>query len=146
MVSVISLILFSILNQNKLETLNFSVVDMDTIWGRKPVYVSYWAIWCTNCVKELDEINKVKDSLGIFVVAINEDGEKRENRVIAFVKGKGWNFPVVMDKGQSLMKSAGVSALPTSFLYSKEKKLLKRFTGFSHKDLEGLKKLIAEQE
>ncbi len=144
MVRVISLILFSILNQSKLQTINFGVVDMDTIWGRKPVYMSYWAIWCTNCVKELDEINKVKDSLGIFVIAINEDGEKRENRVVAFVKGKGWDIPVVMDKGQSIMKSVGVTALPTSFLYSKEKKLLKRLTGFTQKDLELLKKLLEE--
>ncbi|MDI6850829.1 MAG: TlpA disulfide reductase family protein [bacterium] len=136
---------FALLNSREIKTFNYGVVDMDTIWGKKPVYISFWAIWCTNCVKELDKINKIKDSLNIVVIAINEDGQRKLSRVDAFIKTKKWDFPVVMDFDQSLMKSYGVSALPTSFLYSKEKKLLKRFTGFSTKDKELLKKLLVEE-
>lgn len=65
---------FALLNSREIKTFNYGVVDMDTIWGKKPVYISFWAIWCTNCVKELDKINKIKDSLNIVVIAINEDG------------------------------------------------------------------------
>ncbi len=144
MIKMLILLTLALLDAKEIKTLNRGIIDMDTIWGRRPVYVSFWAIWCSNCVKELDEINKIKDSLNIVVLAINEDGQRKLSRVNAFIKTKKWDFPVVMDFDQSLMKSYGVSALPTSFLYSKEKKLLKRFTGFSTKDKELLKKLLEE--
>uniref|UniRef100_A0A7V4E4M2 TlpA family protein disulfide reductase n=1 Tax=candidate division WOR-3 bacterium TaxID=2052148 RepID=A0A7V4E4M2_UNCW3 len=144
MIKMLILLTLALLDAKEIKTLNRGIIDMDTIWGRRPVYVSFWAIWCSNCVKELDEINKIKDSLNIVVLAINEDGQRKLSRVNAFIKTKKWDFPVVMDFDQSLMKSYGVSALPTSFLYSKEKKLLRRFTGFSTKDKELLKKLLEE--
>lgn len=138
-------ILFSLLiNQKTISSINFGVVDLDTIWGRKPVYVSFWAIWCSSCVKELDRINKVKDSLGIFVIAINEDGLRKSSIVLNFVRAKRWNFPVVVDDGQSLMKAFSVTALPTSFLYGVDKSLLKKFTGFSEGDLKVIKELLNE--
>jgi len=144
MIKMLILLTLALLDAKEIKTLNRGIIDMDTIWGRRPVYVSFWAIWCSNCVKELDEINKIKDSLNIVVLAINEDGQRKLSRVNAFIKTKKWDFPVVVDFDQSLMKSYGVSALPTSFLYSKEKKLLRRFTGFSTKDKELLKKLLEE--
>lgn len=140
-------ILFSLLiNQKTVSSINFGVVDLDTIWGRKPVYISFWAIWCSSCVKELDRINKIKDSLGIFVIAVNEDGLRKSSSVLNFVKAKRWNFPVILDDGQSLMKAFGVAALPTSFLYGVDKSLLKKFTGFSEGDLKVIKELISEDK
>jgi thiol-disulfide isomerase/thioredoxin len=142
MLKALVLLTFTLLNAKEVRTLNYGVVNMDTVWGKRPVYISFWAIWCTNCIKELDEINRIKDSLGIFVIAVNEDGLRKESRVVSFVKAKKWDFPIVMDADQSLMKSYGVSALPTSFLFSPKRELLKRFTGFASKDKELLKSMV----
>lgn len=105
--------------------------------------MSYWAIWCTNCVKELDRIQKVKDSLDLFVIAINEDGVRKKANVLNFIRARKWDFVVVMDEGQNWMKKDGVTALPTSFLYGKDGVLLKRTTGFAEKDIEELKRLLS---
>jgi thiol-disulfide isomerase/thioredoxin len=119
---------------------------MDTVWGKKPVYISFWAIWCTNCVKELDRMNKLKDSLGIFIIAVNEDGERKKGNVLSFSKSRKWDFPILMDEGQKLLKSFGVTALPTSFLYDTQKKLVKRFTGFAESDVKYLKEFKDDGE
>jgi len=143
MVKVLSLAFMFFTNVKTLETLNYGTLDMDTVWGRRPVYVSYWAIWCTNCVKELDRIQKVKDSLDLFVIAINEDGVRKKANVLNFIRARKWDFVVVMDEGQNWMKKDGVTALPTSFLYGKDGVLLKRTTGFAEKDIEELKRLLS---
>ncbi|MEO0230808.1 MAG: TlpA disulfide reductase family protein, partial [candidate division WOR-3 bacterium] len=90
--------------------------------------------------------NKVKDSLGIFVIAVNEDGLRKSSNVLNFVRNRRWNFPVIIDDGQSLMKAFGISALPTSFLYGVDRKLLKKFTGFSEGDLKVIKELLGEEK
>lgn len=136
------LLIFGLIESGSIETLNFGTIDMDTIWSSKPVYISFWATYCTSCVRELDEINRIKDSLGIFVIAVCEDGSRKESKVISFIKGKKWSFPVLMDDRQSVMKQYGVTALPSSFLYNKERKLLKRFTGFSPRDVDLIKRLL----
>ncbi len=115
-------------------TLNKETINLDTIYTKKPVYVSFWALWCSQCIKELDRINKLMDSLDFFVVAVNEDGKRKMSRVGSFVKGHKWNFPVIIDKRQKLMREFGVMALPSSFLYDTEGNLVKRFTGFSSRD------------
>lgn len=139
-------LIIALVDVGSIKTLDRGIIDMDTIWGKGPVYISFWATWCTNCVQELDEINKIKDSLGIFVITVNEDGLRKEGRVLSFLKGKKWDYPVVMDEGQKLMRKYGVTALPTSFLYSKDKKLLKRFTGFSSRDAALMKELLRSFE
>ncbi|MEO0246515.1 MAG: TlpA disulfide reductase family protein [candidate division WOR-3 bacterium] len=146
MIRLLPIFISLLINQKTVSSINFGVVDLDTIWGRKPVYIIFWAIWCSNCVKELDRINKVKDSLGIFVIAVNEDGLRKSSNVLNFVRNRRWNFPVIIDDGQSLMKAFGISALPTSFLYSVDRKLLKKFTGFSEGDLKVIKELLSEEK
>lgn len=114
-------------------TINNKTIDIDTIYSKKPVYISFWALWCSQCIKELDRINKLKDSLDIFVIAINEDGKRKRARVANFVKGHKWRFPVSLDEGQKLMREFGVLALPSSFLYDTKGNRIRRFTGFSPK-------------
>ncbi len=146
MVKAILLLALSLLDAQKISTINYGIVDMDTVWGKKPVYISFWAIWCTNCVKELDRMNKLKDSLGIFIIAVNEDGERKKGNVLSFSKSRKWDFPILMDEGQKLLKSFGVTALPTSFLYDTQKKLVKRFTGFAESDVKYLKEFKDDGE
>ena len=123
-------------------TLGNKTIEFDTIYTQKPVYVSFWALWCSQCIKELDRINKLTDSLDFFVIAINEDGKRKKARVKTFVKGHKWNFPVSIDERQKLMREFGVLALPSSFLYDTRGNLVKRFTGFSSKDEEVFLKIL----
>ena len=123
-------------------TLNNQTINLDTIYTQKPVYISFWALWCSQCIKELDKINKITDSLDFFVLAINEDGKRKKARVTTFVKGHKWSFPITIDERQKLMREFGVLALPSSFLYDTKGNLVKRFTGFSSKDEEVFLKIL----
>ncbi len=129
--NIFALVLFLTFPLKKLTTIEQKEIDMDTVYTKKPVYVSFWALWCSQCIKELDKINKLKDSLDFFLIAINEDGKRKKARVISFIRAKKWNFPVVLDGRQKYMREFGVLALPSSFLYDREGKPVRKFTGFS---------------
>ncbi len=135
-------VLLAVFPIKQVRTLDNRVIDMDTIYTKRPVYVSFWALWCSQCIKELDRVNELKDSLNVFVITINEDGNRKKARVSAFAKGRKWQFPVSIDERQKLMREMGVVALPSSFLYDRDGKCVKKFTGFSGKAEETFKALI----
>ncbi len=136
------LLLFLAFPIKNITTINQQAIDMDTIYVKKPVYVSFWALWCSQCIKELDKINMLSDSLDFFVLAINEDGNRKKARVASFVRGKKWKFPVMIDSRQKLMRQFGVLALPSSFLYGTDGEVVKKFTGFSQNSEKLFVKLI----
>lgn len=117
-----------------LKTIDNTTIDLDTIYTKKPLYVSFWAMWCTQCIKELDRLNTLKDSLNIYIIAINEDGKRKKGRTKSFSKGHKWDFPIIIDERQEIMRKFGVLALPSSFLYDTKGNILKKFVGFSPKD------------
>ena len=123
-------------------TIDHNIIDFDTIYTQKPVYISFWALWCSQCIKELDKINTLQDSMNFFVIAINEDGKRKKARVRNFTKGHKWRFSVALDESQKLMREFGILALPSSFLYDTKGHLVKRFTGFSSKDEKNFIKLL----
>jgi len=130
---------------DKVKTLDGNEVSLDSLLKEKPVYISFWALWCKGCIKELNQIKELADSGKIYVIAINEDGSRKLNRVKNFLKSRGWNFIHVIDKSQELMRKFRVIALPSSFLYSKSG-LEHKFTGFSQKDYKQLLLKIKELE
>ncbi len=124
----------------QVQTLSNKTILLDTV--KTPIYISFWAFWCKQCIKELDKINRIKDTIGLGVISISEDGERKKMRVISFAKGRQWAFPVVLDKNQSYMKKFGVVALPSSFLFDKNGNIIHKFTGFSPEDKKILIRIV----
>lgn len=132
-------------------------VEVQTLDGRKfnisqlsnngkPVYISFWALWCTNCVKELNAINEVysdwQKETGVKLVAISIDDERNKPKVAPYVNGKGWEFDVYLDPNSDLKRALNVNTIPHSFLVDGTGQIVWQHNGYSAGDENELYELI----
>ena len=81
------------------------------------VYVfSFWASWCVPCINELEEINLLQDewkkSLNLEVIAVATDDSRTQKRVKPLVKGKDWNYNVLLDTNQDFKRILSIANIP----------------------------------
>ena len=104
--------------------------------GKTPMIISFWAVTCKPCIRELDEINdQLPDWLEeakFRVVAISTDDSRFSAQARALVEGHGWSdFTVLYDKNQEFMRAMNVSFTPQVFVVDKSGKIVYSHTGYT---------------
>lgn len=82
-----------------------------------PLIVNFWATWCPPCVAEMPALDRLKgllSSSGIDVLAIDEDRNGAELAAKFYETNNITNLDILIDRQMALIKSAGVSGLPTT--------------------------------
>ena len=97
----------------------------------KVVLINFWATWCPPCVREMPELNKLykkfkKDGLVILPIANPRDSVER---VKAFFKYVGIDFPYYVDENFTATRLFGVRALPTTFVVDRKGVVRQVFIG-----------------
>ena len=108
----------------------------------KIVFLNFWATWCGPCQREMPEIQALYEESGantedLVVLAVanprSEEfpsaADRSEEEVTAFLEENGYTYPVVMDLSGEVFASYGVSAFPTTFMITREGKVLGYFPG-----------------
>lgn len=104
--------------------------------GKTPMIISFWAVTCKPCIRELDAINDAMpdwlDEANFRVVAISTDDSRFSAQARAWVEGHGWNdFTVLFDKNQEFMRAMNVSYTPQVFVVDKNGKVVYSHTGYT---------------
>ncbi len=97
----------------------------------KVVLLNFFAIWCVPCQREfplIEKLYKKYQDKGFVVLAVSLDRDTPE-AVKAFVEELHLTFPVVLDPERHLMKMYRVMGLPTTYLISRQGKLLGLIVG-----------------
>lgn len=91
--------------------------DQAATGGDKIILVDFWASWCGPCKKSFPEMEILYSKYkveGFSIVAVNLD--EKEKAMETFLKRMPINFPVIADSDKSIVQSAELDAIPSSFL------------------------------
>lgn len=121
-----------------------NLINLDSLLTRGPVFITFWALWCKMCIKELDALKPYYDeldSLGVNLIAVNEDKARAVAQVKPFVKSKKWKYKFLLDPENTLRDLYNVLAMPTNFIIDQNKKIIFVHQGYKTGD----EKLIVEK-
>lgn len=86
----------------KLTTIDGQIIDLGTLYGKKAVYLKFWATWCVPCIKQMPHFEQTFQNAGpeLAVIAINAGFNDTPADVREFQKKHGITMPMVIDDGQ----------------------------------------------
>lgn len=116
---------------------SFTTSDLDKAevaledYRGKVVLLHFWATWCGPCKEEMPHIEalwqKYRDK-GLLVVGVSVQ-EKPNGQIRAFVDELGLSFPMLLDQEGSISEMYELSAMPTTYMISRDGKIISRVKG-----------------
>lgn len=100
-------------------------------YAGKMVLLNFWATWCAPCVVEMPTLENLANILkadGLVVLAISLDVAD-EAHVADFVRGYGWQLPVLLDPLSATGDAYAIRVMPTSYLIDRDGTILGRSFG-----------------
>lgn len=110
-----------------------------------PAIVTFWATWCKPCLKELPELQKLREEFkdqGLSIVAINGDGPVDAAKIKPFVRAKKYDFKVILDGDGNLRRRLQVEVFPTTYLVDADGEIRHRQVGYRQGDEKILREAV----
>lgn len=122
-----------------LEDVDGNTVILDSLLTKGPVMLSFWALWCKMCIKELDALKPYAaefDSLDITLLALSQDKARSVPKVKPFALSHKWPYTVVLDPDNMMRGLYNVQAMPTFFIIDQNKRIVFTHQGYKPGDEE----------
>ena len=121
----------------QLKDLNGKIVDTSTLRNDgKPFIISFFALWCKPCLRELEAIKDVYDDwqkeTGVKLYAISIDDAQNSLRVAPEARAKGWEYDVLLDPNSDFKRALGVNLIPAVFVVDGNGKIVSSRTGYTN--------------
>lgn len=121
-----------------------ALTDSTSLNG-KVVYVDFWASWCAPCRYSFPILQSWFDKYhqqGFEVIAISVD--KDHGSALKFIEDSKVSFPILFDPTGSLAKQYGLKAMPSSFIYGRDGRLVTENQGFRPDEVDSLAAAITQ--
>ncbi len=104
-----------------LQTIDGQRIDLASYYGKKPVYLKFWATWCVPCREQMPAFEKAYEQYGdkIAVVAVNAGFSDTATEVKSYRAEHGLHMPIVIDDG-SLAASLNLRVTPQHILIGRD--------------------------
>lgn len=118
----------------------------------KPFVISFFALWCKPCMRELKAIHEVypdwQDETGVKVIAVSIDEAQNEQKVKPLVDGRGWEYDVLLDPNGEFKRQMGVTDIPHVFIVDGNGNIVWNHKGYvdggEEEIIEKLRELVGE--
>ncbi len=126
-----------------IQDLEGNKIPFDRFRG-KVIFLNLWATWCGPCRAEMAGIENLYSKIDrsqITFVMLSLDKDSDKNKVITYLKNKGFSFPGFMPSGY-LPAQLKVPEIPTTFIISKEGKIVRKEVGSMRYDTSKFQKFL----
>lgn len=108
-----------------LRILDGQPLDLATLYGKKPVYLKFWATWCVPCREQMPGFEKDFEELGdkIAFVAVDVGFSETEARIRAYRQDHGLKMPIAVDDG-SLGTALNLRVTPEHIVIGRDGRIL----------------------
>ena len=104
--------------------------------GKTPMIISFWAVTCKPCIRELDAINEVLpdwlDVADFRVVAVSTDDARFTAQARSLAEGHGWSdYTLLYDKNGDFKRAMNVQFTPQVYVVDKDGNIVYAHTGYT---------------
>jgi thiol-disulfide isomerase/thioredoxin len=108
-----------------LKTIDGDVIDLGSLYGKKAVYLKFWATWCVPCRQQMPHFQHAYETAGadLAVIAIDVGFNDSVDAIRAYRQKLGITMPIVFDDG-SLGTAFHLRVTPTHIVIGKNGRIL----------------------
>ncbi|MEO1436420.1 MAG: TlpA disulfide reductase family protein [Bacteroidota bacterium] len=104
----------------------------------KITVISFWAVWCIPCQKELDNLALLSEDwqteFDLEIIAISTDDTRTTQKVKSLVNGNDWPFEVLLDPNGDMKRAMAFQLIPHTILVDADGKIAYVHSGYVEGD------------
>ena len=129
---------------------NFTIKDLQgnkqsvNQFKGKVIFLNMWATWCGPCRAEMPTIQELYNRIDkdkIVFIMLSVDKAQDKEKILRYVQNKAYTFPVYQPSGY-LSEQLSVPSIPTTFVISRDGKIVARHVGITNFNTDKFKKFI----
>ncbi len=107
------------------QTISGQSVKLSDFRGKKPVYLKFWATWCSYCKVEMPHLQQLKQEYGedLQVITINVGMNDSVENVKSLFEKHGYDLPVIFDDKGEITAKYQVVGTPFQLLIDRDGKI-----------------------